>query len=138
MSAVTRFFFRSPATDTTSLSIVQWWESRRMAFNAAVGAAGLLTLATFTLVSALPPMNADIVVPWEPVALYAVAANVCYTLGPVLDLIVCRRWGSAYAAVGPALFRYGFAFSIGLTLLPIPLLVGVWCVSVARTILVGA
>ena len=29
-------------------------------------------------------------------------------------------------AVGPVLFRYGFVFSLGLTLLPIPLVVAGW------------
>ena len=37
-----------------------------------------------------------------------------------------------YAPVGPALFRYGFAFSVGLTLLPIPLAILSWGVRLLR------
>jgi hypothetical protein len=57
--------------------------------------------------------------PWQPIAAYAIIANVCYSLGPVVDILVLRRWGSRYQSVGPTLFRYGLAFSIGLSLMPI-------------------
>lgn len=59
--------------------------------------------------------------PWQPVVAYAVAANVCYSLGPIADVYILKRWGPAYAAVGATLFRYGFVFAVGLTLLPLPL-----------------
>jgi hypothetical protein len=135
MSAVTKFFFRSPVTETTSWSIVHWWESRRMAYNLAVGAAGITTIGLVTLFSALPPHPARFALPWQLVAVYAVGANVCYTAGPMLDFAVCRSWGDEYAAVGPALFRYGFAFSLGLTLLPIPLAIGSWFVRTLQVML---
>jgi len=48
----------------------------------------------------------------------------------MIDLLVRRRWGPSFAAVGPALFRYGFAFSVGLTLLPIPLVLIGWALRV--------
>ncbi len=36
-------------------------------------------------------------------------------------------WGSdAYGCPGPALFRYGFAFAVGITLLPVPLSIVGW------------
>ena len=38
---------------------------------------------------------------------------------PIVDAWVTRRWGRQYSAVGPALFRYGFVFAVGLTLLPV-------------------
>ena len=135
MSAVTKFFFRSPTTETTTWSIVDWWESRRIAYNLAVGAAGITTLGFVTLFAMLPPGPARFAIPWEPVALYAVAANVCYTAGPMLDVAVCRAWGGQYGSVGPTLFRYGFAFSMGLTLLPIPLAVGSWMIRILQVFL---
>lgn len=61
--------------------------------------------------------------PWGIVVAYAILANVCYSAGPLVDLFIRRRWGDSYAAVGPTLFRYGFVFAIGLTLLPIPLVI---------------
>jgi hypothetical protein len=107
-------------------SIIQWWESRRVAYNAAVGMAGLATLATLGMFSALPPHPMRFGIPWEPIVLYGILANVFFTAGPALDIAICRRWGPGFSAVGPALFRYGFAFALGLTLLPIPVVVLGW------------
>jgi len=120
MSAVTRFFFRSPyAPEPTTWSVLQWWESRRLAYNLAVGTAGLISLCGIGLVSLLHGERG--LPPWQPILAYAVAANVCYSAGPLADLYVVKRWGPQYAPVGAALFRYGFVFSVGLTLLPLPL-----------------
>jgi len=60
-----------------------------------------------------------------PILVYAVLANVCYTLGPIIELILERVWKDRLLPIGPALFRQGLAFSIGLTLLPIPLVIGI-------------
>jgi len=46
---------------------------------------------------------------------------VFFSLGPVVDTLICRKWGRDYAELGATLFRYGFAFAVGLTLLPVPL-----------------
>jgi len=59
---------------------------------------------------------------------YAVLANLCYSGGAAAELYIRRRWGDGYAVVGPAMFRYGFAFSVGLTLLPIPLALLDWMI----------
>jgi hypothetical protein len=115
MSAVTRFFFRAPYAQPTTWSVIRWWESRRLAFNLAVGGAGLLSLLAISLTPARG-------VPLELIAAYAILANLFFCLGPLVDALVCRRWGPNFVAVGPALFRYGFVFAVGLTLLPIPML----------------
>ena len=60
------------------------------------------------------------------VLLYALLANLGYCVGPLLDTLIVRRWGPAYSAIGPALFRYGFAFAVGITLLPVPLSIVGW------------
>ena len=130
MSAVTKFFFRSPTVAPTTWSILEWWESRRLAYNVSVGIAGLTSLAAMTLSAALPPHPAHFEIPLVGIVLYAALANACYCFGPALDIVVCRRWGASFAAVGPALFRYGFAFAVGLTLLPVPLAILGWCVRV--------
>ena len=117
MSAVTRFFFRPSYLEQTAWSIIQWWEVRRAAYNLAVGVAGLLTLTVVALFIGLPPLPGLLLF----IGVYAVMANLCYCLGPALDVLIYRRFGSEFGAVGPALFRYGFVFALGLTLLPIPL-----------------
>jgi hypothetical protein len=59
-------------------------------------------------------------VPWGAVLAYGILANVCYTFGPAADAYMRSRWGERFVVVGPVLFRYGFVFSVGLSLLPIP------------------
>jgi hypothetical protein len=120
MSAVTRFFFRPTYLQQTPWSIIQWWEVRRPTYNLVVGAAGLLTLTTLALVAGPPDQFPHEL--FDLIVVYAIMANLFYCLGPALDFLVHRRLGPDYSAVGPALFRYGFVFAVGLTLLPIPLI----------------
>ena len=76
----------------------------------------------------LPPGAGTIHVPWSAVLVYGILANAGYTLGPAADLVLRRLLGDRAPAVAPVLFRYGFAFSMGLTLLPIPLAALAWLV----------
>jgi hypothetical protein len=62
---------------------------------------------------------------------YALAANACYTLGWMAEVLARALWGREAPDMGPLLFREGLIFSVGLTLFP--LLVAV-LVTVARTI----
>ena len=122
MTALTRYFFHDVDVPRGTWEVVRWWEHRRLAYNAAVGGAGLVTLGVTMLLVGLPPLRA---LPGLLlfVGVYGLLANLCYSLGPVLDLLA-RRWGgSTWAAVGPALLRYGFVFAVGLTLIPIPMVV---------------
>jgi len=120
MTALTRFFFDPIYAPRSAWSVVGWWERRRSAFNLAVGSAGILTLSAVNFFGMLPPGGRWLGVPLGGIAAYALLANIGYTAGPAIDLLIRRHWGNGYAAVGPALFRYGFVFSVGLTLLPIP------------------
>jgi len=131
MSALTRFFFTPVYAPPSMWSVVNWWESRRAIYNVTVGAAGILTLVTITLLSWIHPHPLPLRLPIGPVLIYALMANVFYTFGSVADVFIHRTWGPEYAVVGPTMFRYGFVFSVGLTLLPIPLAVMMW---VARLI----
>lgn len=121
MSALTRFFFTPVLAPKSAWTVINWWESRRAIYNLIVGAAGLVSLSAIAFFDMLPPHSKIPQLPWAPIIVYAVMANLCYSIGPAIDLAIHRRWGATYASVGPALFRYGFAFSVGLTLLPIPL-----------------
>lgn len=47
-----------------------------------------------------------------------IAANVCYTLGPAAEMTIEKFLKRPVYGLGPALFRYGLVFSLGLTLLP--------------------
>ena len=134
MSALTRFFFSPVYAPKSMWSVVNWWESRRALYNLMVGAAGSVTVVTVTLLSWIHPHPLPFRVPLGPILLYAFMANLFNSMGPVIDVFIHRTWGPGYAPVGPAMFRYGFAFSVGLTLLPIPLAVMAW---VARLFFAG-
>jgi hypothetical protein len=119
MTAVEKYFFTPLYYPRSAWSVVRWWEARRPVFNLCVGAAGVVSTATFMLLGSLPPHPFHMPVPWPVIVAYGVLANVCYSLGPVTDLILRWRLGERAPAIAPVLFRYGFVFSVGLTLLPI-------------------
>jgi len=50
------------------------------------------------------------------VAAYGIAANLFYTLGWAAEIAVERWLKRPVYGLGPALFRHGLVFSIGLTL----------------------
>ena len=111
----------------TTLSLLTWWESRRLTFNATVGGTGLFTLLVVYIISFIPP-SARMPLDWRPIAAYAVLANICYTFGWAIEALAQRIWGEKCPKFGPALFRQGLAFSVGLTLLPILLMSFTWVV----------
>ena len=110
---------RSPA------SIVQWWESRRLSFNVIVGITGLATLVYANGLELL--LGHGMLIPrpgpdgpqqvWAIVA-YGIGANFAYTMGWVVENIVERWLKRPVYGLGPALFRHGLVFSVGLTLIP--------------------
>ena len=119
MTALTRLFFDTVYFPRSTWEVVRWWEARRPVYNLAVGAAGVVTLATVALAGLLPPLDGAVAI----AAVYGLLANVFYSAGPVIDLLARRVGGPDYAPIGPTLFRYGFVFAIGLTLFPMVLAV---------------
>jgi hypothetical protein len=122
VSALTRILFPAPAEVRNTAGIFKWWESRRLTFNVAVGAAGLVTLTAINLIAVLPPLSMKVGVFWPGVLVYAVLANMFYSLGFLTEAAMQRAWHEETPRVGPALFRQGLVFSVGLTLLPIALM----------------
>jgi hypothetical protein len=106
--------------------IIKWWEVRRFHFNAVVAVVGTLTcvlMITCGFVSepivgeaiGLPDGGIFIIF---GILLYAIAANICYTGGWIVELFLVRRSPMQAQAFGPRAFRRGMKFSIGLTLFP--------------------
>ncbi len=117
MSALTRYFFPSGVARRSSWDTVRWWESRRLMYTAAVGSAGLVTLGWANLVTLI--MHGRLMpIPWQLPIVYGVLANVFYTLGWGAELALQRLIGDNAPTAGAAIFRYGFVFSVGLTLFP--------------------
>jgi hypothetical protein len=99
------------------LRVVQWWESRRPAFNLAVGATGLGTIVYANALSLLV-RHEWMLFPWQLIVAYGIAANLFYTLGWAVENGVERWLRRPVYGLGPALFRHGLVFSLGLTLFP--------------------
>jgi hypothetical protein len=134
VSALTEFLFPAPAP-RRPLAILRWWERRRLAFNLAVGTAGLVSVVTVSVIQMLPPFSSPTAVPLGPIVLFGVMANVCYLLGPAVELGVGAIWGRAVLPTGPALYRMGLTFSVGLALLPTLVSVMAWTVAVLASVL---
>ncbi|MBM3908517.1 MAG: hypothetical protein FJ363_10655 [Gemmatimonadetes bacterium] len=124
-TAVEKYFFTPLYYPRGPFDVIFWWERRRLAYNVCVGTAGLATLVAMLF---LHPMGLGLFL--EPgtygvVLLYGLAANTCYTAGSAVDLLLRRILGIRAPDIGPVLLRYGFVFSMGLTLLPIPVMLAV-------------
>jgi hypothetical protein len=122
--------FPPAASRRTTASLLMWWESRRIVYNGIVGVTGLFTLMIIWLIAFVPP-GVPMPVDWRPIVAYGVLANVCYTFGWAVESVAQRIWGDKCPTIGPALFRQGVAFSVGLTLLPILLVSIAWVARVA-------
>ncbi len=125
MSQFVDFFYPLPARRRTAAAVFLWWEVRRPAYNLIVGGVGCATIATTTLLLSLPggfggghpPLGLLL----GGAVVYGFLANLCYFLGPLSELAMYRLWGDEAPRAGPALFRQGLIFSVGLTLFPIAL-----------------
>ncbi len=131
MNNLTEFLFAAPASRSTP-AIISWWERRRLPYNACVGAAGLVSLGTVGFFNTL--MGGDGMFPEALVlaAAFGVMANICYFFGPAAELLAEKLWGRRVMPTGPALYRIGLTFSVGLALFPTLLTV---MLAVARVVL---
>ena len=124
MTQLTEFLFPAPA-ERHAAAIWSWWEKRRLPYNLWVGSAGLFTLAASYLLSVLPPVG----LLWRPVVLFGVLANVFYTSGALVEVVTQKLWGRQLLPVGPALYRMGLTFSVGLALFPLLIMMISWVLS---------
>ncbi|MBT8489237.1 MAG: hypothetical protein HKN72_11355 [Gemmatimonadetes bacterium] len=130
------FLYPTPAKRDT-MSILGWWEKRRLPYNLIVGGAGALATLAFFFFATIPPLGA---VPGLglriliPIGVFGVMANVCYTFGSLMEIFTVKIWGRDVLPVGPALFRIGLTFSVGLALLPALLIVIIWVARIVATV----
>jgi hypothetical protein len=119
-TALAKFFFRAPYARPSTPEIWRWWEKRRLTYNLALLAAGLPSVGLVTLLELGSGTFEWFYI--GPILAYAIMANLCYTLGPIADSLIMKVSGREHAEAGPMLFRYGFVFSVLLTLLPFPVM----------------
>jgi hypothetical protein len=119
MTAIAEFLFPAPA-ERRPVAIIRWWEARRLQFNLIVGSAGLVSLSAIAVADTLVFGGGENLLQLLPPAVaFGVAANLCYCLGPAVEVAMERIWGRTLLPVGPSLFRMGLTFSVGLALLPV-------------------
>jgi hypothetical protein len=64
-----------------------------------------------------------------------VLANVCYTGGSLIEILAHKLFGRQLLPVGPALYRIGLTFSVGLALFPALLMFIAWIVRIVTAVL---
>lgn len=133
MGSLTEFLYPVPARRRAG-SIFAWWEKRRLAYNVAVGGAGLVTLGyaalTTIALGGWPGLGNFL----APAVAFGVMANVCYFMGSAAEIAIERIFGGRVLPTGPALYRMGLTFSVGLALFPSLLLTIMWVVRIVAGI----
>ena len=119
MTSLAEFLFPAPARRRFP-SMLRWWEGRRLAYNVFVGSAGVVTVAGVALLSLVHPFQDGLIlVPVLPILAFGLAANAFYSLGVVVEWLVHQLGRRTVLPVGPALYRIGLTFSVGLALFPL-------------------
>jgi hypothetical protein len=121
------FFTRGrEAPLTTTREVIGWWEARRVPFNLIVGIAGLISCIVVAIVGLGSEIlfGGELGLPDPPifalvgVLAYAVLANICFTGGWIVEIIVRKLWPGECDNFGTTSFALGVIFSLLLTLAP--------------------
>jgi len=106
----------------TTWEIIRWWEIRRIAYNGILFVIGIASiLGMELLMSRVIPVGEDAVEPMGlalGVIMYAIVANLCYTLGWAVELGTRIADGVAARSRSRKLFVAGLWFSCLLTTVP--------------------
>ena len=120
----------------TTLQVIRWWELRRLLYNAVLFVIGVSAIMGMEwLMTKVIPLGADAVEPMVLVlgtVLYGLTANLCYTLGWVIELRGRRKNPEAARLLGRRMFRAGLVFSCILTTLPFWLACLYWATNKGR------
>jgi hypothetical protein len=115
---------------------IVWWEVRRIPYNLAIFAAGMVTVfAVVGIGNTLVRPGEDVIEPLLlliGVAGFGVLANLFYTLGWISELLWSGGDTALTAAYRPRVFVLGLVGSIVVTLLPCVIMVLIWIVSHIR------
>jgi hypothetical protein len=127
-SLTTRLFTVSQSNRRWS-DIIWWWEARRPAYNAILLIAGISSMIGIFVFLALPPTGfvkdpnsspddlGDPGLGFFVLVLFAVGANLCYTLGWIVELPLFWSNGDR-PSIAPTLLKIGLAFSLIVMFLP--------------------
>src|SRR5262249_3435284 len=120
---------RDPAPKT-AWETIGWWEIRRIPYNMIVGITGVFTSICFVSIAAASDLffHVDFGMPDPPiftlfgVLIYGIGANLCYTGGWIVELLVRKLWPSYADQFARLVFGTGLVISVLLTLSPALLL----------------
>jgi hypothetical protein len=119
-----------PTELKSAREIIGWWEIQRITYNLVLGIVGLVSALVVICISiaSYEIYKSDFGMPDPPlfaligVIIYGFLANVFYTGGWVLELLVHVIWPNQSNNFGNRAYFYGFIFSIILTISPAVLL----------------
>ena len=121
MKKLVEWLFETPAPTPTSLSVILWWEKRRVTYNAIIGIYGLVSLVLVHVLAGwsgkLDP-GEDAVEPLLVIFVVPILINLFYTAGWVVELSVRFLGPDHNLILGPALLKLGIAFSFLMLTLP--------------------
>lgn len=123
MAFLDQYPFARGEIPAKSADVILWWERRRIAYNAIVGATGVITIVLLVVASMV--RGDDCGVPGPPIfallliVAYGAMANVCYTVGEMTELagriMLGKEGASQFARVA---FFAGVLLSVVLTISP--------------------
>ena len=120
------WYLKIPEEERSAGSIIVWWETRRVVYNAIVGAVGLLSIAIMLLSNGrLNPHELVSMLLFGTIT-YGVAANICYTGGWMAELAAHRLFREKAEFFGPIALLLGTSFSVAITLAPAAVLMLIW------------
>lgn len=114
---------RRPATSTWD--IICWWENLRWAYNGIVGAAGLIVVLAYVLLTLIYSWHSHFIhLQYAvmqiaiPSVIYGVTANIFYTAGWVSEVILHRYTNVKTDDFAKIAFVGGTVLSVLLTVIP--------------------
>jgi len=111
--------FDVPPEPRSVWSIIGWWELRRVLYNLALCLVGGASFVLLLLLVDLERMvNPDDDVDFLVLPVAFVLANVAYTGGWVVELLVRLIWRDRYPHLGPKLLKLGLLLTLNVVLLP--------------------
>jgi hypothetical protein len=121
-----RSLFKRESPALSSGEAILWWESRRIPYNLIVGTAGLCTCIACLILALIAEFyfHSDFGMPDPPifgifiVILYGIMANICYTAGWIVELLLRRLSPNEASTFAENTFFLGLVFSVVLTLSP--------------------
>lgn len=127
------WFYEVPEEPWSAWSILCWWEARRPVYNGVMLAATLLSLGLLCFFISQAGDAEARQQPFESVGLLMgfLAMNICYTAGPVVEIVVTGKLSERCRETAPAFMRAGLKFSLGTVFLPTVLWALAWVLTCA-------